>query len=83
MIRIVIVDDHQILIDGIKSLLANQNELEIIGHANNGQEFIDNCISLQPDLVMVDISMPVVDGITMSRELKKTHPANYPKQRRD
>ncbi len=73
-IKIVLVDDHQIVIDGLKALLSDHEEIEIVGEANNGQEVIRNCLDLNPDLLLIDIGMPVMDGITTCAYIKKNHP---------
>jgi DNA-binding NarL/FixJ family response regulator len=70
MIKILIADDHQIVIDGLKALLMDQKDFEIIGEVNNGQELIEACERLKPDLVLSDIGMPIMDGIAASRSLK-------------
>lgn len=75
MINIILVDDHQIVIDGLKALLSDQQDIQIIGEANNGKELIENSLDLNPDLILMDIGMPVMDGITACGKIKKTHPA--------
>lgn len=74
MIKIAIADDHQIVIDGLVSLLSDQEDFKIVGTFNNGAQLIEKGISLQPDLILLDIGMPVMDGITASAAIKKTHP---------
>lgn len=75
MIHIVIADDHQIVIDGLKALLAQESDLKITGQALHGAALLEAVAQTGPDLVLLDIGMPVMDGITASRTLKKTHPA--------
>lgn len=74
-IQLFVVDDHPIFVDGIVNLLKDTPGFEIIGTASNGQEFLDKIKSRQPDIVLMDINMPVMDGIEATKELK----LNYPK----
>jgi DNA-binding NarL/FixJ family response regulator len=66
-IKVFIVDDHDIFRDGIKLLLSSGKVAEVIGEACNGQEFLDKVESLKPDVVLMDIAMPVLDGIETSK----------------
>jgi DNA-binding NarL/FixJ family response regulator len=59
---VVLVDDHVLFRNGFKMLLENMPHLKVVGEAGNGQEFIDLLQSVHPDLVFLDISMPVMDG---------------------
>ncbi|WP_418513282.1 response regulator [Corallibacter sp.] len=74
MIRIAIAEDHQSLIDGIKLLLEYEENISIIGTANDGEALLDIVKSKQPDIVITDIRMPKVDGITATKEIKKLFP---------
>lgn len=75
MIKIIIAEDHQALIDGIKLSLENENDIEVIGEANNGEDLIKLVDCLQPDVIITDIRMPKCDGITATRLIKKNHPS--------
>ena len=75
MIRLVIAEDHNALIDGIKLFLEYEDDIQFIGHANNGQELCDLVKRKLPDVVITDIRMPVMDGITATREILKINPA--------
>lgn len=68
-IRIVLADDHEIFRNGFKLLLKNQKELELVGEAENGQQLLELVDKHQPDLVITDIKMPVMDGIQATKEL--------------
>lgn len=70
-IKVFIVDDHDIFRDGIKLLLSSGQKAEIIGEACNGQEFLDKMESVQPDVVLMDIAMPILDGIETSKKARE------------
>lgn len=75
MTRVVIADDHQMFVDGLKSLLEEERELSVVGEARNGYEVLEICDRQPVDIVIMDINMPLMDGIQASRELSKKHPA--------
>ncbi|MGQ7870301.1 response regulator [Sunxiuqinia sp. sy24] len=72
--QIMLVDDHTLFRNGLRILLNNLNEYTVIGEAANGQEFLDLLESQTPDLVLLDIDMPVMDGIEATRRAIKTNP---------
>lgn len=71
---IFITDDHQIVIDGLASLLEKQPDLIFAGYANDGEEAIKKISILQPDLVIMDLNMPKVNGLKASESLLREHP---------
>ena len=71
--RILIADDHSLFRDGLKSLLGASDH-EVIGEARNGREAIELARQLQPDLVLMDVSMPEMDGLTATRNLVAAMP---------
>ncbi len=71
MYRILLVDDHSLVRDGIKSLLADVIGMEVVGEASNGEEAIQITESLKPDLVICDIRMPIKNGIEAVSEMSK------------
>ncbi|MDO1512818.1 response regulator transcription factor [Maribacter confluentis] len=73
MTRIVLVDDHALVRDGIRSLLESESDLKVIGEASNGKEAIEMVGQLTPDLLIIDIRMPVMNGIDAVEELTKTN----------
>jgi len=68
-IRVLIVDDHAVVRDGIRSVLALQRDMQVIGEAVNGKEALDKTIELVPDVVVMDIVMPVMNGLDAAREI--------------
>jgi DNA-binding NarL/FixJ family response regulator len=73
-IKVFILDDHQMLIDGLKALLVNEKEFEISGTSTGAKAALEEISKNTPDIVLSDINMPEMDGIAFTRELKKNHP---------
>jgi DNA-binding NarL/FixJ family response regulator len=73
-IRILIADDQLITRSGIRSLLASQEAIEIAGEAQNGEEAVALAASLQPDVILMDLRMPLVNGIDATRRIHRTSP---------
>src|ERR1051326_1497101 len=70
-IRIIIADDHAIFRDGLRRLLATQEDFDVIGEASDGKEAISLAQSLKPDVLLLDLAMPRVPGMEVLRELSK------------
>ena len=75
MIRILVVDDGCLIQEGIKAILKDEPNLEIVGIASDGLEAIAKTDELQPDIVLLDIEMPIIDGITVTKYINKFLPA--------
>ena len=75
MIRILIADDHQMFIDGLRSLLEGSDDIAVVGEASNGLKVVEICDRQEVDIVIMDINMPEMDGIQATRELLKRHPS--------
>ncbi|MDB5749845.1 MAG: putative response regulator, NarL, partial [Ramlibacter sp.] len=73
-IRVVLADDHDLVRSGIKALLSTVDGVKVIAEARNGNELMALLESVQPDVVMTDISMPGMDGITAISEIHAKHP---------
>jgi DNA-binding NarL/FixJ family response regulator len=74
MIRVLLVDDQTIIRDGLRALLEMQEDIQVVGEAANGQEALDRSLALRPDLVLMDIRMPVMDGVEAVWAIKKSCP---------
>lgn len=74
MITLAIAEDHQSLVDGISLLLRYEEGISIIGTANDGAQLLEIVRLKQPKIVLMDIKMPKMDGVTATREIKRTHP---------
>ena len=73
-IRILLADDHELVRDGIRARLAKTSLVEIVGEATNGREALELASSLKPDIVLMDISMPVMNGLEAASEIRKHLP---------
>ena len=71
MIKVLIVDDHPLVRQGIKTLLDVYDDIEVIGEAENGQEALEMCKKYKPDIVLMDLIMPGVNGIEATKEIVK------------
>ncbi len=73
-IRILLADDHAIVLDGLLALLEGEEDLVVVGRASNGIEVIDQVRNLAPDLVVLDIAMPHLNGIEATRRILRSNP---------
>ncbi|MFC4425249.1 response regulator [Deinococcus navajonensis] len=73
-VRVLLVDDHAVVRQGIRMFLGTADNIDIIGEARNGQEALDLTRDLEPHVVLMDLNMPVMDGITAIRELRQRCP---------
>jgi len=73
-IRVLLVDDHAILREGIKALLEKQDDIEVVAEAADGREAIPKAVQFRPDVVVLDISMPTMDGLESTRQMKRENP---------
>jgi two-component system response regulator NreC len=73
-VRILLADDQSIILDGLEALIAQTPEFVVCGRAGNGREAVDQARALRPDVVLMDVSMPELDGIEATRQVKKMLP---------
>ena len=72
--RLIIVDDHELARAGLRSMLMGEAGLELVGEAANGREALELCDCVHPDLALLDMNMPEMDGLTTTRAIKQQHP---------
>lgn len=73
-VRLILADDHKIMREGLRALLAKQKEIEVIAEADSGRGVIELCSQLHPDVVVIDISMPDLNGIDAARQITRQAP---------
>jgi len=73
MIKVLIADDQEIVCEGLKRILQSDPEIRVIGTVNNGQQALDLINHQVPDLVLMDLQMPIMNGVQAIRQIRKTH----------
>ena len=73
-IRVLLADDHAVLRAGIRALLDMQPDIEVIGEAGDGRQAVERVRELGPDIILMDIGMPGLDGLAATRQIKENHP---------
>ena len=75
--RLIIVDDHELARAGLRSILAGEPHLEVVGEATTGREALALCRRVRPDVVMMDVRMPDLDGLAATRAIRQAHPSTH------
>jgi DNA-binding NarL/FixJ family response regulator len=73
--RVLIADDHELVRDGFKRMLSYEEDIEVVGEASNGLEAVELCQRLNPDLVLMDVRMPEMDGLEATHTIKSEQPS--------
>jgi len=72
-IKVLLVDNHLVVLQGLRFFLNTQNDIEIVGDANNGEKALEEVGKLKPDVVLMDLMMPIMDGIEATKQIKATY----------
>ncbi len=75
MIRVALADDHEIVRNGIKMILEDDKDIQVVWEASDGQETLDNLASNRPDVLVLDIRMPILTGLEVAQKVKKETPS--------
>jgi DNA-binding NarL/FixJ family response regulator len=73
-IRVLIADDHRLFGQALEAILATDDRLEVVGHAGDGSEAVQLALSVKPEVILMDISMPVMDGFQATKQIRKQRP---------
>ena len=74
VIRVLLVDDHPLIRQAVRSVLEHEKDISIIGEGGNGEEAVELAQRLQPDVIVMDVTMPKMNGINATRQIKNLHP---------
>src|SRR3989475_13238495 len=73
-IKVLIADDHRVVREGLSAILRESSDLEVVGEARDGQEAVEKARELQPDVILMDVSMPRMSGVEATRAIKRESP---------
>ena len=74
-IRVLVVDDHKVVRSGLRTFMSVQTDIELVGEASNGEEAISQCAVLMPDVVLMDMKMPIMDGPAATEAIRAQFPS--------
>jgi DNA-binding NarL/FixJ family response regulator len=72
VIRVLVADDHQVMRQAVRKLLSQRADIQVVGESENGREALKLVEELKPDILLLDMDMPVMDGVEVARRLRKT-----------
>jgi DNA-binding NarL/FixJ family response regulator len=72
--RVLIADDHRMFVEALEAILATDQRLEVAGHAGDGGEAVRLALTLRPDVTLMDIAMPIMDGLQATKQIRKQWP---------
>jgi DNA-binding NarL/FixJ family response regulator len=73
-IRVLIADDHRLFAQALEAILATDDRIEVTGHAADGAEAVRLALTIDPDVILMDIAMPIMDGIQATKQIRAQHP---------
>jgi DNA-binding NarL/FixJ family response regulator len=73
-VRVLLADDHAVMRSGLRLLIDNQTDMEVVGEAGDGLQAVDRAAALQPDVLVLDLTMPLMDGLTCLRQVRERAP---------
>ena len=76
-IRILLADDHRLVRQGFRLILQSQSDMEVVGETGNGREAVEKAVTLRPDVVVMDVTMPELNGIEATRRIRASAPASH------
>jgi DNA-binding NarL/FixJ family response regulator len=70
-IRVLIADDHRLFAEALEAILAAEAEFDVVGHARDGEQAVELSLELKPDVILMDIAMPVIDGVEATKRIRR------------